>query len=246
MGDRRRGGGARSGSGNGQPGNSDRDDRGRGRAHPCAQRGADSAVLADRFRGGRGRTPPPLPLPGPQESEAATEPADPGPAGHRGPRPSRRTRFSRSRDPVSDQVHPGRRPRLPGAVPGPPQPLLRAPAVTAALQAVADDRGDGSLLPDRPLLPGRGPARRPPAGVHPGGRGDVLRRSGTGHRDHRRPLRAGARRGGDRGQASFPPFHLPAGDGPLRGGPPRPPLRRRDHRSHRTGPAARAIPCWTG
>ena len=30
------------------------------------------------------------------------------------------------------------------------------------------------VLPGRPLLPGRGPAGRPAAGVHPGGHGDVL------------------------------------------------------------------------
>ena len=91
------------------------------RAHPRAQRGPDSAVRADRFRGGRGGTPSPLPLSGPQEPEAATQPADPRPAGHRGPRPPRRTRVPRSRDSVSDPVHPGRGPGLPGAVPGPSQ-----------------------------------------------------------------------------------------------------------------------------
>ena len=34
--------------------------------------------------------------------------------------------------------------------------------------------GLDKLLPDRPLLPRRGPARRPPAGVHPARPGDVL------------------------------------------------------------------------
>src|SRR5829696_5577627 len=45
--------------------------------------------------------------------------------------------------------------------------LLRAAAVAAAVQAAADDRRLRALLPDRPLLSRRGPARRPPARLHP-------------------------------------------------------------------------------
>ena len=47
----------------------------------------------------------------------------------------------------------------------------------------------GALLPDRPLLPGRGLPRRPAAGVHPARHRDELRR--PGRRDR-------GRRGGDR------------------------------------------------
>ena len=53
-----------------------------------------------------------------------------------------------------------------------------------AVQAAPDGRGRGALLPDRQVLPRRGPARRPPAGVHPARPGDVVRdpgrRAGSG------------------------------------------------------------------
>ena len=54
-------------------------------------------------------------------------------------------------------------------VPEPDAPggVLRAAAVAADLQAAADGGGLRPLLPDRPLLPGRGSAGRPAAGVHP-------------------------------------------------------------------------------
>src|SRR3712207_8601866 len=53
--------------------------------------------------------------------------------------------------------------------------VLRAPAVPAALQAAPDGVGARPLLPDRPLLPRRGPARRPAAGLHAARRRDVVR-----------------------------------------------------------------------
>jgi hypothetical protein len=59
-----------------------------------------------------------------------------------------------------------------------PGQVLRAAAVAAAVQAAADDVGARPLLPDRALLPRRGPARRPPARVHPARRGDVVPRRG--------------------------------------------------------------------
>ena len=68
-----------------------------------------------------------------------------------------------------------------------PGRLLRAAAVAAAVQAAADGRRLRALLPDRPLLPGRGPARRPPARVHPARPRDELRRGGRRHRDDRGP-----------------------------------------------------------
>ncbi len=54
--------------------------------------------------------------------------------------------------------------------------LLRAAAVAAAVQAAADGRRLRALLPDRAVLPRRGPARRPPAGVHAARPRDELRR----------------------------------------------------------------------
>ncbi len=56
--------------------------------------------------------------------------------------------------------------------------VLRAAAGAAAIQATAASRGAGEVFPDRALLPRRGSARRPPAGVH------ADRRRGVVH--HRR------------------------------------------------------------
>ena len=77
--------------------------------------------------------------------------------------------------------------------PAPAGHRLRPAAEPAAAQAAADGRRHRPLLPDRPLLPRRGPARRPPARVHPARPRDELRRRGG---------RDGLRRGdGDRGLA---------------------------------------------
>jgi hypothetical protein len=56
--------------------------------------------------------------------------------------------------------------------------LVRAAAVAAALQADPDDLGLRALLPDRSLLPRRGPAGRSPARVHAARPRDVVRRRG--------------------------------------------------------------------
>ena len=62
--------------------------------------------------------------------------------------------------------------------PAPARQRLRAAAVAPAAEAAADGRGHRPLLPDRALLPRRGPARRPPARVHPARPRDELRRRG--------------------------------------------------------------------
>ncbi len=63
--------------------------------------------------------------------------------------------------------------------PHPSGQVLRPAAGPAAVQAAADDVGLRPLLPDRALLPRRGPARRPPAGrVLPARRRNELRRAG--------------------------------------------------------------------
>ena len=92
----------------------------------------------------------------------------------------------RHRDADADQEHAGRRARLPGAVARAPRRVLRAAAVAAALQAAADGRGLRPLLPDRQVLPRRGPARRPPARVHADRRRDVVPRRDRDPRDHGR------------------------------------------------------------
>ncbi len=66
----------------------------------------------------------------------------------------------------------------------PPRHVLRAAAVAAALQADADDGGLRPLLPDRQVLPRRGPARRPAARVHADRHRDVVPRRARDPRDH--------------------------------------------------------------
>ena len=88
----------------------------------------------------------------------------------------RRRGLPRHRDAGADPLDPGGRARLPRPQPAPAGLLLRAAAVAAAVQAAADGRRLRALLPDRPLLPRRGPARRPPARLHPARPRDVVRR----------------------------------------------------------------------
>ena len=100
---------------------------------------------------------------------------------------------SRDRDADPHEADAGRRARLSRAEPGPSRRVLRAAAVAADLQAAADGGRLRPLLPDRALLPRRGPARRPPARVHPDRhRGVVRQRRG-------RPARRGADPGGRSG-----------------------------------------------
>ena len=108
----------------------------------------------------------------------------------------RRAGLPRDRDADADQVDAGRGARLPGAEPRAPGRVLRAAAVAADLQADPDDRGHGSLLPDREVLPRRGPARRSPAGVHAGRPRDLVRDRGSGVLDRR--AADGAADGADR------------------------------------------------
>ena len=66
---------------------------------------------------------------------------------------------------VPSRVHPGQ--------------LVRPAAVAAALQAAADGGRLRQVFPDRPLPARRGPAGRPPAGVHAARPGNVVRRAWT-------------------------------------------------------------------
>ena len=122
---------------------------------------------------------------------AAAQPDGPG-----DPRGPPRQRLRRGRDADAHQEHARGRARLHRAVAPPAGQRLRPAAEPAAAQAAADGRRHRPLLPDRPLLPRRGPARRPPAGVHPARPRDELRRRGG---------RDGLRRAdGDRGLARRP------------------------------------------
>ena len=58
-----------------------------------------------------------------------------------------------------------------------PGTFLCAAAIAADLQAAADGQRVREVFPDRALLPRRGSARRPPAGVHADRSGDVASRS---------------------------------------------------------------------
>ncbi len=76
--------------------------------------------------------------------------------------------------PMLTKVDAGRRARLPGAVARASRPVLRPAAVAAVVQATADGGRLRPLLPDHQVLPRRRPARRPPAGIHPGRYRDVV------------------------------------------------------------------------
>ncbi len=123
----------------------------------------------------------------------------------------RRAGLLRDRDADARQVDAGGRARLPRALARPPRQLLRAAAVAAAVQAAADDLGPRQVLPDRPLLPRRGPARRPPARVHPGRHRDVVPADGDDLRPRGAALPA---RHGDRGGQGGAPLPAPV----VRGG----------------------------
>ena len=144
--------------------------------------------------------------------------------------------------PILIKSTPGGRPRLhrplaPAAGDG----LRPAPEPPAA-QAAPHGRRDGSLLPDRPLLPRRGPPRRPPARVHPARPRDELRDRGDGD---------GLRRGdGDRGlprrrpgaaapAGAVPALHLRRGARAVRLRQARPALR---HGARRTSPRCSSAP----
>ena len=102
-----------------------------------------------------------------------------------GPRGAARQQLRRDRDAHPDPLHARGRPRLRGARPAGARVLVRPAAEPAAVQAAADGRRHGALLPDRPLLPRRGLPRRPAARVHPARHRDELRRAGRRHRPGR-------------------------------------------------------------
>ncbi len=116
-----------------------------------------------------------------------------------------------------------------------PWRLLRPAAVSAALQAARDGRRPGPLLPDRPLPPGRGPARRSAVRVHAARPRGQLRRPGRGAGVRLRCDLGGHRcRDGLRARCDRAD-HLARGAGALRLGQARPALR------HGAGRADRGV-----
>ena len=174
-------------AGDRQPRPADRRDRDAGDRARRAGGGRDAAVPARRGHGRRRGAAPALPLPRPAPRADAAR-ARAAPPGHRRrcATTSNAARLPRDGDADPDALDAGGRARLRRPEPAAARQLLRAAAVAAALQAAADDRRLRALLPDRALLPRRGPARRPPAGVHAARPRDVVR--GRGGRDggHRR------------------------------------------------------------
>ncbi len=136
----------------------------------------------------------------------------------------RRRGLPRGRNADADEVDPRGGARLPRSVAGPRGRVLRAAAVAAALQAAADGRGDRPLLPDGAMLPRRGPARRPAAGVYADRRRDVVPDRGRSTRSSRRSSGSlpGRRH---RLPGSVSANDLRRGDAALRHRPPRYPLR---------------------
>ena len=129
---------------------------------------------------GRRGDPAALPL-SRSASRGDERPAAPAPPDHARHAPLHgRQRLHRSRDADAHQGDAGGRARLSRAEPHASGQVLRAAAVAADLQAAADDVGLRPLLPDRALLPRRGPARRPAARVHAARRRDVIPDAG-GH-----------------------------------------------------------------
>ena len=121
-----------------------------------------------------------------------------------------------------------------------PGEFLRAAAVSADFQAVADGRRIRPLFPDRPLLPRRGPAGRPSARVHSDRLRDVVRRP-RGHPERIRgsgqvPVPDDSGQGVHR---SLPPHRMDRGYGKVWLGQARPALRHDVQRSERRGPGQR-------
>ena len=154
--------------------------RATGRRHPLG--GQDPALLHQRPRRPGGREPAPqVPLPRHPARADAAPPAAAQPDGPGDPGGPSRQRVRRGRDADPDQEHARGRPRFHRPEPAPAGDGLRAAPEPATAQAAADGGGPRSLLPDRPLLPRRGPARRSPARVQPARPRDELRRRGDGH-----------------------------------------------------------------
>ncbi len=147
----------------------------------------------------------------------------------------RRARLHRHRDADALQEHARRRARVPRPLAHPSRPVLRPAAVAAAVQADADDGGLRPLLPDREVLPRRGPARGSPARVHADRHRDLVPRGAGDPRHHGRPRARDVPRGARRRAPGSVPDHEVRGcDARLRLGQARPARPAEAHRAHRS------------
>ena len=213
-----------------------RDRRGRGRGH--RDRGAvrvRPAAVPDRRRGRAERGgAAALPLPRHPAAGDGGDAARQVGGGVPGRRRDAGPRVRERGDAVPDQVHAGGSARLPGAGAAAPRQLVRAAPVAPAVQAAADGRRAGTLLPAGALLPRRGLPGRPAAGVHPDRPGDVVRHPRGHRRGGREPDAAVV--GGDRrvpGAAADPADDLRRRHGPVRVGQAGPAVRLRAGRPDR-------------
>src|SRR5439155_10657595 len=175
----------------------------------------DAAPVPDR-RGERRRSaPPPLPLARPPARADAAQPSAGGDRNVGDPPSDGGARLPRRGDAEPHARHARGRARLPRARAVAAAQVLRAATVAPALQAAPDDLRLRPLLPDRALLPRRGPPRRPSVRVPPARRGALLR----GPRGRARHPRAGRLRRvpGARpraARASLPASNVARDDGP--------------------------------
>ena len=168
------------------------DGRGRARGRLARDRLALDAPPVPARRGERRRdAASPLPLARSSPREAPAEPAAARADGRDHPPAHGGRRVPRHPDADPLQVDARGRARLRRAEPAAQGALLRAAAEPADPQAADDDRGLRPLLPDRDLLPRRGPAGRPGAGADAArrrdelpGPGGALRADGADVRDH--------------------------------------------------------------
>ena len=206
------------------------DRRGRAAGVVALDRLALDAAPVPARRGRRRRdAPAPLPLARPAPRADAAESPDAGEARLDHPRGDGGGGVRRHRDADHGEADSRGRPRLPRPDAPAAGEVLRAAAVAADLQAAPRDLGLRPLLPDRALLPGRGPARRPPPGADAARRGDgVPGRGGDLRADGAdRPAHLA---GDDRRRArdALPEDVVAGGGASLRIRQARPPLRARD------------------
>ena len=189
----------------------------------------DAAAVPAR-RGGRRRdAAAPLPVARPQAAADAAQPPAPSGPGLDDPPGDGGGRLPRHPDADPLQADARGRARLRRAEPPAAGPLLRAAAVAADPQTAPRDRRLRPLLPDRDLLPRRGPERGSSPGDHAARRRDGVPGAGVSVRAHGADVHVGLARGDRRRARDAVPAHDPrGGTGPLRKRQAGPALRARD------------------